>query len=120
MRIDFSEATPSKCAGVLHFNGNSYPCLGKFGFPYPADITIGVKDKGTGPNGSVFSTEFQCHLPWAVLLIGQRGVYLHEDVSGGDLSRSGTAGCINLLRADAIAVYAGITTKVRVLIKTPW
>lgn len=120
MIIDFSKATVGNCLGVLTFNGVSAPCLGKYGFPYPADNTIGVKCKGQGHNGSVHSKEFNCDLPWAVLLIGQRGVYLHEDVTSGDLSHGNTHGCINLLAADAQSVYKAITGNVRVLTKTSW
>lgn len=122
MTIDFSGATPTNCRGTLAFGALTVACLGMWGFPYPADFTIRPSDRGTAGNGrSAWSSEFSCWLPDAVLLVGQRGVYLHADITSarGDLSHGNTHGCINLRKGDAVRVYDAITGPVRVLVKTP-
>jgi lipoprotein-anchoring transpeptidase ErfK/SrfK len=78
---------------------------GRVGFPYPADSTIdGTKERVHR------SREFSVDMPWAVLWIGQRGVYFHE---WPGLEHS--MGCIHLLPGDAERVYNWISGRTRVV-----
>lgn len=52
--------------------GSTYNCGGMAYFAYPSDSTIQASDK----KGTVYSQEFSnAEMPFAVLWIGQRGVY---------------------------------------------
>ncbi len=53
--------------------GQTFSCLGKYGYPYPADSTINTSDK----DHNHYSREFNCELPWAIKLDGTRGIYIH-------------------------------------------
>ena len=87
-----------------------------YGFPYAADSTIGTADK----DHNHWSKEFECKLPYAIKLDGTSGVYIHEDVTSGDLSHGNTHGCINLEADDAKWLYNWVQGRTRVLIRRPW
>ena len=77
--------------------GKTFQCGGMPGFGYPADSTIQASDK----KGTVYSQEFSnAEMPYSVLWIGQRGVYIHQ-WPNLDLSH----GCIHLLNGDAKSFY---------------
>jgi lipoprotein-anchoring transpeptidase ErfK/SrfK len=90
--------------------------LGKYGYKYPKDSTVNVKDKYKVAH----SKEFNCDLPWAILLDGTHGIYFHEDVTSRDLSHGNTHGCINLVKGDAEDLYNAVTGKTRILIEYDW
>ena len=87
-----------------------------YGFPYENDITINASDK----DHNHYSKEFNCELPYAVKLDGTRGIYLHEDVTTGDLSHKNSHGCINLLPGEAESVYNWIKGRTRIVISYNW
>jgi lipoprotein-anchoring transpeptidase ErfK/SrfK len=87
--------------------GEIFQCGGMVGFPYPADSTITTTDK----KGTVYSREFSnAEMPWAILWIGQRGVYIHE-WPNLELSH----GCIHLLGEDAAAFYEWVEETTRIV-----
>lgn len=95
-----------ECVGL-----GQYSCGAKAGMKYPTDVTISANDKKL----SHYSREFDVELPYAILIWGQRGVYIHE---WGQLPES--AGCIHLLEGDAKRVYDFVDGKTRILISYPW
>jgi hypothetical protein len=99
-----------QCVGFASFD-----CGGMVGFAYPEDTTVTVSDK----KGTVESREFVCSsdgrpakMPYAVLWIGQRGVYIHE---WPNLPLS--HGCIHLKPGDAKQVYDWIDENTRIVFK---
>eukprot|EP01038_Epipyxis_sp_PR26KG_P008055 gene8055-10913_t len=87
--------------------GETFYCGGMSNFPYPSDTTISISDK----KGTVYSREFSgAEMPYAVLWIGQRGVYIHE-WPNLELSH----GCIHLLPGDAKSVYDWISGSTRIV-----
>jgi hypothetical protein len=92
--------------------GKTYNCGGKAGFAYPADTTIGTKDK----KGDVYSSEYtdgrgnRSLMKWSVLWIGQRGVYFH---GYGTLEDS--HGCIHLSNDDAQSFYNWVKDNTRIV-----
>ncbi|KAA6400241.1 MAG: hypothetical protein EZS28_004234 [Streblomastix strix] len=93
--------------GTLTLGQQTLRCGGKPGFDYPADTTINASDR----KGTVKSREYDATMPYAVLWIGQRGVYFHE---WPNLEAS--SGCIHLLPGDAQTFYEQwITRKTRIV-----
>ena len=91
--------------GTLEYNGKTYNCGGKVGFNYPTDTTLsGYKEE------CHHSREYDCDMNYAVLWIGQKGVYIHE---WSCLEYS--SGCIHLLEGDAKEFYDSITGKTRLV-----
>lgn len=83
--------------------------------PYPTDITVQANDK----EEKHWSGEFKCWLPWAINL-GWKGVFIHEDITSGNLSHGNSHGCINLVSNDAKRVYSLVNCKTRILIEYKW
>ena len=91
--------------GTLSFNGKTYNCGGKVGFPYPKDSTLdGYKEVVH------HSKQYNCDMKYSVLWIGQKGVYIHEWPC---LKYS--SGCIHLLAPDAKEFFDSISGKTRLL-----
>ena len=87
--------------------GSTFPCGGMQNFPYPADSMINVSDK----KGTVYSQEFNnAEMPYSILWIGQRGVYLHQ-WNNLDLSH----GCIHILPGNAKSVYDWVDQSTRIV-----
>ena len=116
------------CLGL----GRSFKCLGKPNLRYPADLTVDPSKKGVKKNPH-YSNEFscepynnesgQCRLDYAILIWGQRGIYIHawhgEATYAGN-GNKGTEGCIHLSMRDAKTVYNWVDTRTRVTISYPW
>jgi lipoprotein-anchoring transpeptidase ErfK/SrfK len=81
---------------------------GRADFPYEnySDTTLSPAQK----RQVVHSGEYDVDLPWAVLWIGQRGIYFHEWPQ-----LPGSAGCIHLLSGDAKAFYDWLDQPTRLL-----
>jgi hypothetical protein len=118
--------------GTLECVGfNAFRCLGKKGLRYPKDSTIDPSRPGTKQNPH-FSTRYscppndnsagQCTMPYAVLIWGEYGVYVHEWPNDATLQGNGgpTHGCIHLEKGKAELVYAWVDRPTRLLISYPW
>lgn len=115
--------------GTLNcFGGGTYPCLGKVGMRYPRDLTVLPTQKWklklsqeygvNGPNGLE-----PAPMPYAILIWGQRGVYIHSWPGAPTVRGNGnsdTSGCIHLSTIDAPKVYAFVSERTRITISYPW
>ena len=105
--------------GVLSFASQSLPCLGLPGLPYARDLTVkGVV--GTDKFRKKYSNEFGVWMEWAVLIMGNRGIYIHEGADSLATNGGPSAGCIHLAPGNAEAFYAWVDQPVRILISYPW
>ena len=102
--------------GTLTYDGKSVPCLGKPALKYPTDLTVQTSDKYERK----FSNEFQVWMNWAVLIWGQRGIYIHEGPATLDTNGGPSAGCIHLAPPTAKEFYDWITGPTRITIAYPW
>ncbi|MGJ4911283.1 L,D-transpeptidase [Bradyrhizobium sp. HKCCYLS2033] len=100
--------------GTLTYGAKSVQCRGRKGYDYVKDITNnGVEDVDKFKRR--WSDQYKVWMPWAVLIDGARGVFIHEfplDIQ--------SAGCIHLGTEDAQDFYNWITGKVRITISFPW
>ncbi|NZD53599.1 L,D-transpeptidase [Rhizobium leguminosarum] len=100
--------------GTLSYAGKSVPCLGKANFPYAKDLTV---------QGSIdvdkfkekYSNEWSAWMYWAVLIMGDRGVYIHEGAVEGT-----SAGCIHLAAPTAKEFYDWVDGPTRIEISYAW
>jgi lipoprotein-anchoring transpeptidase ErfK/SrfK len=101
------------CTGL-----GTFQCLGKPGVKYPADLTITAADK----KGTHHSQEFNVDMPHAILIMGDRGIYIHEWPGPATIAGNGgpSAGCIHLSPTDAPKVYTWVTGRTRITISYPW
>jgi len=102
--------------GTITFNGVTRPCLGKTGLAYPRDLTINTSDKYRRR----FSNEFQVWMDFAVLIWGQRGIFIHQGASTLATNGGETAGCIHIASPHAEEFYNWITGRTRITIAYPW
>lgn len=102
--------------GTLSYNGLNRPCLGRTTLPYPTDLTINVGDKYRRR----YSTEFGVWMDFAVLIWGQRGIFIHEGPATLAENGGETAGCIHLGAPHAEAFFDWITGRTRITIQYPW
>jgi lipoprotein-anchoring transpeptidase ErfK/SrfK len=116
------------CVGL----GRTFQCLGKSGERYPTDLTVNPDKKGVKKHPH-YSGEFscppndnslgQCRLDYAILIWGQRGIYIHAWHGMATYAGNGnkdTEGCIHLSKRDAKIVYDWVDTRTRVTISYPW
>ena len=94
-----------ECVGL-----GTFECGGNATITYPRDITINPSDK----KGTHRSREFNVDMPYAILMWGQRGIYIHE---WGRLG--GSMGCIQVLPGAAKQVYDFVSEPTRILISQP-
>ena len=107
-RINITLSQTTGLGTLQCVGGSSYACGGMVGFAYPADTTVQVADK----KGTVHSQEFNnAEMPYSVLWIGQRGVYIHE---WPNLEMS--HGCIHLLSPNVASVYNWIDQATRIVL----
>jgi hypothetical protein len=102
--------------GTLSYNGLSRPCLGKANLEYPRDVTIGTADKYERR----YSTEFSGWMYFAVLLWGQRGIFIHQGAATLASNNGETAGCIHLADPHAREFFTWITGRTRIEVSYPW
>lgn len=112
VKIDFKE----NGEGMLRFNGKSFPCLGNNTIKYPKDLTITIMDKYRRK----YSNEYKVWMEYAILIWGQRGIYIHLGpdtiASNGGVS----AGCIHVEDPQIVEFYNWITETTRIQISYPW
>lgn len=105
--------------GTLTFDGNSFPCLGKPGLAYPVDLTVrGIV--GTDKFLSRYSSEFGVQMPFAVLIWGARGIFIHEGPDNLKDNDGPSQGCIHLAPGHAQTFYDWVSGPTRILITRPW
>jgi hypothetical protein len=102
---------------------STFECLGRSNADcrYPVDLTV-RGEIGVDKFLTKFSNEFQVDMPHAILIWGQRGIYIHEWPGRARRAVYGqmTAGCIHLSPSDALSVYDWINGPTRVTIEYPW
>jgi len=104
--------------GVLICGAGTFPCLGNPTVIYPTDLTVDPAQPGVkeNPHNSI---EYSVPMYYAILIWGQRGIYIHKGPA--DLASNGgpSAGCIHL-DSGAMRVYEYVDQKTRVVISYPW
>lgn len=101
-------------SGTLAYGSKSVQCRGKKKYNYLTDV-INNGFEGVDKFTRRWSDEFDVWMPWAVLIDGNRGVFIHQfplDVE--------SAGCIHLSELDARDFYGWVTGKTRITIALPW
>lgn len=136
---DVQQATPDKQESAtkrihIRFQANgdgdlqcvglgTFECLGRANADcrYPVDLTV-RGEIGVDKFLSKYSNEFQVTMPYAILIWGQRGIYIHEWPGRARRAQYGsdTNGCIHLSPADAPTVYNWIDGRTRITIEYPW
>lgn len=105
--------------GTLKYANNNVSCLGKPGLKYPTDLTVqGVI--GVDKFKEKYSNEFNVIMPWAVLIWGQRGIYIHEMPDNLEENGGPTAGCIHLSEENAKSFYNWLSGRTRITIDYQW
>jgi len=105
--------------GTVAYDGRVAPCLGLPGLRYAQDLTV-TGTVGVDKFESKYSSEFGVQMAWAVLLMGARGIYMHEGPADLVANAGPTAGCIHLEPTDARTFYDWVTGPTRILISYPW
>lgn len=112
-RIDFR----ADGEGSMTYGGRTVPCLGNPELAYTKDLTVqGIV--GTDKFEKKYSKEYDVWMNWAVLIMGNRGIYVHEGADNLSDNGGATAGCIHL--KDAKDFYNWVTGRTRILISYPW
>ncbi len=105
--------------------GSNFKCLGQVGRKYPNDLTVQGKE-GVDKWPTKYSNEFRVEMPWAVLIWGQVGIYIHGWPGEATVAAYGgdSNGCIHLrsddTRDDAKSVYQWVDGSTRIVIDYPW
>jgi hypothetical protein len=102
--------------GTLECVGfRTFPCQGLPGTAYLKDITVHAKDKERVHH----SQEFNCDMPFAILILPARGIFIHEWAYCS--SEDGPSqGCIHVCPPNAEAVFNWIEDPTRITIEYPW
>lgn len=92
--------------------GGTFNCGGRPGFNYPADTTVSANTKERTHYSQEFvdDQERPSEMPYSILWIGQRGVFIHEWPQLG-----GSKGCIHLLPGAAKTVYDWVDQNTRII-----
>ncbi len=96
--------------GTLTYDNNVIKCGGKVGFAYPADTTIDCSAAGAKQKMHLSAQYNNAQMPWSVLWIGQRGVFIHEWPC-----LENSSGCIHLVAPDAKNFFDWCDGKIRVV-----
>lgn len=111
--------------GILTCDLGSFKCIGNVGRDYPTDLTIeGVLNVDKFP--IKHSDEFNVDMPNALLIWGQKGIYIHGWPGVATVESYGhdTAGCVHLStdgeKSDSMKVYDWVDGRTRILISYPW
>lgn len=105
--------------GTLSFGGTTFACLGRPGFKYTNDLTVkGEVDKDKFRRK--YSNEFQVWMDFAILIMGQKGIYIHEGPDNLEDNGGPSAGCIHLAPGNAEEFYNWVSGRTRIQISYPW
>ncbi|RYD67355.1 MAG: hypothetical protein EOP83_03005 [Verrucomicrobiaceae bacterium] len=108
-----------KGEGSIRFGSENLPCLGRQGLTYAKDLTIrGIV--GTDKFPRKWSNEFGVWMDHAVLIMGQRGIFIHEGPDTINSNYGPSAGCIHLAPPNAKKFYDWVTGPTRIVIEYPW
>lgn len=106
--------------GTLQYAGRTVNCLGQKGERYPKDLSV-QGSIGIDKFERKFSNEYQVWMQWAILIIGLKGIYIHEGPDNiRDNGGSDSAGCIHLSEGNAKPFYDWVTGRTRITIDYPW
>lgn len=111
--------------GTLTCLAGTFKCVGNVGRKYPTDLTIQALlnvDKFLVKH----SSEFDVDMPNALLIWGQKGIYIHGWPGEATVEGLGsdTKGCIHLStdgpNSDSKKVYDWVDGPTRIVISYPW
>ncbi|WP_427308935.1 L,D-transpeptidase [Cupriavidus sp. H39] len=105
--------------GTLNFNGTIFPCLGSPSIAYTKDLTV-TATMGVDKFEKKYSNEFQVDMTYAVLIMGARGIYIHEGADNLKDNEGPSAGCIHLAPGNAKQFYDWVSKPTRIVISYPW
>ncbi|NCS29232.1 MAG: L,D-transpeptidase [Microcystis aeruginosa F13-15] len=100
-----------ECVGL-----GTFPILGRPGIKYPRDITVTEADK----KGTYHSKKYNVDMPFAILIWGQEGIYIHQFPDNLQENGGPSAGCIHVSRRNAPKVYEYVAARTAIKIKYPW
>lgn len=105
--------------GTLSYGGTSVPCLGNTTVKYTKDLTV-RGELNVDKFRRRFSNEFGVWMEFAILIMGARGIYIHEgpDTLAGNGGES--AGCIHLGSGNAERFWNWVDGPTRITIEYPW
>jgi hypothetical protein len=105
--------------GTLKFGSTTVPCLGKPNLAYPVDLSVrGIE--GTDKFLERRSEEFGVMMPFAVLIWGQRGIFIHEGPDNLDDNGGPSQGCVHIATGSAKTFYDWVSGPTRIQISHPW
>lgn len=105
--------------GTLSYGGKTVPCLGCTQVSYAKDLTVkGALD--VDKFRTKYSNEYKVDMNFAILIMGLRGIYIHEgaDTLAGNGGES--AGCIHVGPGNAEAFWNWVDGPTRIQINYPW
>ncbi len=106
--------------GHITFGGATWPCLGNPTTQYTRDLTV-KGEIDVDKFRRKYSNEFQVWMDFAILIMGQKGIYIHEGPP--TLAENGnrpSAGCIHVGPPHAQEFYDFVSGRTRILISYPW
>jgi hypothetical protein len=112
-------AFTSSGEGHLTFGTVTTPCLGNPTVAYTRDLTV-QGQIGVDKFLRKFSNEFQVWMDFAILIMGQRGIYIHEGPATIEENGGPSAGCIHVAPGRAKEFYDFVAGPTRILITYPW
>lgn len=59
-------------------------------------------------------------MPFAILIMGARGIYVHEGADNLTDNGGPSAGCIHLAQGNAKTFYDWVSSPTRIVIAYPW
>jgi hypothetical protein len=105
--------------GVLEYAGKSVPCLGSSRIDYVKDLTV-TGQIGVDKFREKYSNEFEVMMHYAILVMGSRGIYIHEGADTLADNGGESAGCIHLSEKNAKPFYDWVDGRTRIQISYPW
>lgn len=105
--------------GTLSFGRRTVACLGSPQVSYVKDLTV-KGEMDVDKFRTKFSNEYQVDMDFAILIIGQRGIYIHEGPDTIAENGGVSAGCIHLGPGNAKAFWDWVDGPTRIQISYPW
>ncbi|MGU3543369.1 L,D-transpeptidase [Methylobacterium sp. A52T] len=105
--------------GTFSYDGKTIPCLGRSNLKYAKDLTVtGAIDRDKFRKK--YSNEFNVWMEFAILIMGDRGIYIHEGDDTIATNGGESAGCIHLAPGNAEAFWNWVSGPTRITIDYPW